>query len=350
MVLGCRERRASARPADRHASHAACIFTSGISLLRNVSIIATLAAIALATTAFSAARVEGVVGSAPSCPGDCNGNGSVDVAELVAGVNALLGRSGVFACPILDRNADGQITIDELVVAVDNAVEGCFGVCADLDQEIVDQLVFDSVFGKVQLKPGGRTRLQLGVIECCVYVETVDTCVSWSVEPADGAWIDRRGVLHIGPGAPPGSVFTVTADVEHGRARVSTEAYVYTPETNPFVGFYWQEDTQFSCVDGSSIEPKEKIQEVLFYADGTFTVTWHPFEVYIDYWGTYDFDLETGRFTWAITNGNYIPPDIDGSGTFVFDSEGGLRLVDLWLGRRSDEGTTACGHRLVRAF
>ena len=59
------------------------------------------------------------------CVGDCDGNGSVTVDELVRGVNIALGNIDATQCPTLDRNADGKVTIDELVAAVSNAVNGC---------------------------------------------------------------------------------------------------------------------------------------------------------------------------------------------------------------------------------
>jgi len=59
------------------------------------------------------------------CVGDCNGDGSVTVDELVLGVDIALGTIEGTQCPRLDRNADGKVTIDELVVAVSNALNGC---------------------------------------------------------------------------------------------------------------------------------------------------------------------------------------------------------------------------------
>src|SRR5262245_48223972 len=44
-----------------------------------------------------------------SCIGDCNGNGTVAVNELVTGVNILLGRLTLSACPSFDRNGDGKV-------------------------------------------------------------------------------------------------------------------------------------------------------------------------------------------------------------------------------------------------
>jgi len=56
------------------------------------------------------------------CPGDCNDDGSVSIAELVRGVDGSLGGEG---CAAFDRNDDGAIAINELILAVNAALEGC---------------------------------------------------------------------------------------------------------------------------------------------------------------------------------------------------------------------------------
>jgi hypothetical protein len=59
------------------------------------------------------------------CVGDCNGDGSVTVDEIVTGVNIALGNAEVDDCPRFDRNCDGTVTVDEIVTAVSNALNGC---------------------------------------------------------------------------------------------------------------------------------------------------------------------------------------------------------------------------------
>lgn len=64
-------------------------------------------------------------GAAAACVGDCHADGAVTVDELVLAVNIALGQAGPATCPGLDRNEDGAVTIDELVTAVNNALGGC---------------------------------------------------------------------------------------------------------------------------------------------------------------------------------------------------------------------------------
>ncbi len=63
--------------------------------------------------------------SAPSCIGDCGGDGEVTVNELIIGVNIALGVTPVSACPVFDANGDGEVTIDELIRGVNFALTAC---------------------------------------------------------------------------------------------------------------------------------------------------------------------------------------------------------------------------------
>jgi hypothetical protein len=61
----------------------------------------------------------------PLCPGDCSGSGMVTVDELVIGVNIALEIESLAACPALNIKEDARITIDELMSAIDAALDGC---------------------------------------------------------------------------------------------------------------------------------------------------------------------------------------------------------------------------------
>jgi hypothetical protein len=66
-----------------------------------------------------------------TCAGDCDGDGSVDINELILLVKISLGDADVSQCPAGDVTGptpgvpDGQITVDELIRAVGNALNGC---------------------------------------------------------------------------------------------------------------------------------------------------------------------------------------------------------------------------------
>jgi cysteine-rich repeat protein len=76
------------------------------------------------------------VGFAQDCAGDCNGDNSVAINELITCVNIALGSSPVSACPSCDTNDDGEVAINELIGAVNNALlpmcpGGGDAVCGD---------------------------------------------------------------------------------------------------------------------------------------------------------------------------------------------------------------------------
>jgi hypothetical protein len=60
-----------------------------------------------------------------TCGGDCNGDGSVSVNEIITGIDIALGDMTMDVCPTFDRGDDGEVTIDDLVSAVGRALHGC---------------------------------------------------------------------------------------------------------------------------------------------------------------------------------------------------------------------------------
>jgi len=60
-----------------------------------------------------------------TCPGDCNGNGTVAVNEIILLVNIALGRAPIDSC--VAGNADGNemISINEIIAAVSRLLNGC---------------------------------------------------------------------------------------------------------------------------------------------------------------------------------------------------------------------------------
>lgn len=54
----------------------------------------------------------------PRCAGDCDGDGTVSIDELVVAIGIANGAAALDACRAIDANGDGAITIDEIVDAV----------------------------------------------------------------------------------------------------------------------------------------------------------------------------------------------------------------------------------------
>lgn len=61
----------------------------------------------------------------PACAGDCNRDGQVTVNEIVTSVGIAVAESDLEACPPADIDGSDEVTVDELVVIVDNAMSGC---------------------------------------------------------------------------------------------------------------------------------------------------------------------------------------------------------------------------------
>ena len=259
---------------------------------------------------------------------------------------------------------DGWLLLDEVIelglepattatpAPLDEAMLPALAITGFAPEDEPGIVAVDAIGDAIDMQPGDTTRLVLGVFDyevcgtgfrCFVPVAADAT---WSITPADGARIDPfTGILSIDATTPSGSVFTVRAEVEGGRHVVETRVKTFTPETNPLIG-YWHEQAQLTCDTGTEVAPALAIRELIFDPDGSFAVTWSPFESYKDYWGTYAFDLAQGTLELTITGGNTIPPDVDGEGRFARDATGALILSDLWLGTPSlERGSPNCGHR-----
>lgn len=61
---------------------------------------------------------------AEACIGDCNGDLTVAINELIQGVNLSL-NGGTTGCASFDESGNGQIEINELILGVNNGLFGC---------------------------------------------------------------------------------------------------------------------------------------------------------------------------------------------------------------------------------
>lgn len=65
--------------------------------------------------------------AAPTCAGDCDGDGLVAINELITGVTIALGLQPVSQCAAFDTDDSHNVEINELIAAVRNALDGCSG-------------------------------------------------------------------------------------------------------------------------------------------------------------------------------------------------------------------------------
>jgi len=64
---------------------------------------------------------------AQTCLGDCDGDNAVTVDELLIGVNIALGLIPIDDCPAFDDDSNLEVTVDEIIGAIDYALNGCPG-------------------------------------------------------------------------------------------------------------------------------------------------------------------------------------------------------------------------------
>lgn len=64
--------------------------------------------------------------AAAQCVGDCNGDGSVSISELILGVDIALGAVPISSCRAF-ATANGRVSVTQLVEGVANALDGCPG-------------------------------------------------------------------------------------------------------------------------------------------------------------------------------------------------------------------------------
>jgi hypothetical protein len=240
---------------------------------------------------------------------------------------------------------------DEAPSSFDAAPPDAGDACATpLDDETLANLTHSFWAAPViEIQPGQMRDVELGTIGLGGGFDPVATCATWSIAPAGaGATIDAAtGAITVEAGTASGTTFVVTADVESGRKTITADVFVYTQAAMPWRGV-WREMAQYTCGAGTEVPPRETINEIYFWADGTLWVTWTPFEVYVDYWGTYAFASGPGTLAITADGGNYVPSDIDADGTYTLNGNE-LVLTDMWLG--SPQGSTQparCGHKLTR--
>ncbi len=133
------------------------------------------------------------VTSAPAqdvCPGDCNGDGSVGVNELITGVNIVLGRTPVANCPAMDVNGNGAVAVNELVAAVGSALNGCGGGGATFAE--VEE-IFSAKCATVGCHAGTFPANDLDLTAAAAYDELVEIA-PFNLNAAN------QGILRVDPG------------------------------------------------------------------------------------------------------------------------------------------------------
>lgn len=205
------------------------------------------------------------------------------------------------------------------------------------------------------LSPGQRDTVKVGVRGEDGDLEPLPRqCIpQWAVSRGAATISPIRGVLHLLPHAPTPDTVVVQAQVgieDVQRTFVVGSHIVERPGSRSEMDQYtlvggWRQMGQTLCrKPGVAETPTEPIRELEFKADRRFHVTWLPFERYVDYWGSYDLDPQSGTIEMRVDGGNYIPEDLVLEGTVRMDEDGRLHLVGISLGSpRGGASSRYCG-------
>ncbi len=177
--------------------------------------------------------VWGLIGRADAaCVGDCNANGEVTVDELIQGVNIALGNAAASQCVPFDASGDGDVTINEIIAGVNNLLAGCTG---SVEGDYSGDLTLGARHASIELSADASGHLTGSlVVESTSLAARLWTAVTFpvggfsatldgSVNPATGAFevngSFNDGVqtipIHI-TGTLPGSTGTVAISAQIG--------------------------------------------------------------------------------------------------------------------------------------
>lgn len=96
-----------------------------------------------------------------TCPGDCNADGAVTVDEIVVGVSIGLGSSPAGNCTAADVDGDLSVTVDEILRAIQAALSGCSAVRQTVTLGETGTLRFDATTPDLLLRWDGTRVLRI---------------------------------------------------------------------------------------------------------------------------------------------------------------------------------------------
>jgi hypothetical protein len=156
------------------------------------------------------------------------------------------------------------------------------------------------------------------------------------------------GLAIVAPEAVDGTVFELRAHLA-GYPKGTTVAglvRITDPKLHP-LGGRWTETEEKQCNGTAWRIPARPIGELVFNADGTFTLVKQPFESYYDYWGTYHYTPQSGALTMEISGGNSLPSARLAKGTVRISPAGELQMEGL-LPADANSPQPICARRLRR--
>lgn len=159
-----------------------------------------------------------------------------------------------------------------------------------------------------------------------------------SSNPAVTVAPERQRVV-IGRNATPGEDVEITGTL--GSRTVRTRFRIAAAEGPVLTGFWSQ-----ASVDCGGPVPRDPVRELRFNSDGRFAVTFVPFEVRQDYWGSVAFDPAAGRIGFVVERGNAVPVNLMLKGQVRIEDGDRLALDGVYFGGL-DRAPPAAGCRYI---
>lgn len=135
----------------------------------------------------------------------------------------------------------------------------------------------------------------------------------------------ERGKIVIGREATPGRDVEIAGTI--GDRTVRTRFRI-APADGPVLTGFWSQES----VDCHGPVPRDPLRELRFSSDGTFAVTFVPFEVRQDYWGPVEFDPAAGRIGFVVERGNTVPAGLMLKGQARVENDNQLLIDGVYFG------------------
>jgi hypothetical protein len=151
---------------------------------------------------FAVALVLSLSGSplAAQCVGDCGGDGEVTIDELLLMVNIALDNTPAPQCTSGDANGDRTITVNEIIAAVTNALAGCGPDVSGFWQQ--DQVYIESSTCASDITAIAQESVAAGDFNCTYYLVpngehvTITATCAGETDVFEGA-LDATGLLTV---------------------------------------------------------------------------------------------------------------------------------------------------------
>jgi hypothetical protein len=181
--------------------------------------------------------------------------------------------------------------------------------------------------GPNEVAPGERVRLRPSWLRGPGSDQLPQGCVRWSIPPAIGAISADGSALEVSPTAEDGAKATLSARL--GTDSIPIQLRVVDPKKHPLFGTWRQQSANCPPHHG---RPYDLVGELAFGGGGRFSMTWSPFESFVDYLGSYDYDPRSHRLKMAVDGGDTTPKHARLEGLAVRKANGALELRGISFG------------------